>query len=211
MAFPLFSAVQTRYLDLIGDSDGTIDNFGKRNINQAVLDIVNRYSFSWNLKSATLTLSSGTADLPVDFNPRWGLADARIEYLGEGGDNIFTVVPIFDRDNFGEDDFVYWITPDVSNDKYVFNTHTLTGSVTIYYNAIPTEMSGDSDKCAVPDKEAVAYLAASKNWIGAERDEALEQKYREIADRYITGLYFRDLQQGPELTVQTLSEYNLGA
>lgn len=211
MAFPLFSTLQQRYQDLLGDSDGTIDNFGKRNINAAISDIVNRYPFSWNVASTTLTLSSGTADMPNNFNPRWGLMDARIVVSDDNNDTVFTQVPIYERDKYSSDDYVFWITPDISGDKYVFNTKTQTGTVTIYYYYVPTELSSDSDKCAVPDTEAVSYLAASKNWIGAERDEALEAKYREIADRHINALYLRDLQQSADIEIQTLSAYNLGA
>ena len=202
MAFPLFSDLKQRYLDLIGDSDGTIDDFGKRNINAAVKDVLNRYSFSWNKDTADITTASGVADMPNDFNPRWEI-DAR-----DADGNVFTQIPLYDRDSY-DDEKVYWITPDVSNDKYIFNSPVDT-TITLFYNFVPTALSSDSDKCAVPDLEAVAYLAASKNWIGAERDQELARNYQEMADRYINALYFRDLQNGPQEFEGNLASYNLG-
>jgi hypothetical protein len=204
MAFPTFEDLQGRYLDLIGDSDGTIDDFGKENINRAIEDVLNKYPFSWNVKTADLTLVAGVADMPTDYNPRWELTDAR------EGDNVFTNVPIYNKESYGSDDYIYWITSDVSGDKYIFNSKTLTGTVTIYYNFIPTELSATTDKCPVPDKEAVSYLAASKNWVGAERDEELQKNYMDMADRYITALYFRDLQQSPTVYIGSLAGDNLG-
>ena len=57
MATPIFTTLQQRYLDLIGDSDGTIDDFGKRNINSAIQDILNKYQFSWDIKTDDITLA----------------------------------------------------------------------------------------------------------------------------------------------------------
>ena len=156
-------------------------------------------------------VAAGVADMPTDWNPKWGINDARIVVSSDNNDSEFTQIPIYDRDKYGSDDYVYWLTVDVANNKTVFNSKTQTGTVTIYYNFIPADMSDDADVCVVPDTEAVAYLAASKNWIGSERDIELKQEYEKMADRYITALYFRDLQNGPSADITSLAEYNLGA
>jgi hypothetical protein len=207
--FPTFTTISQRVQDLIGQPNGTISDFNTRNINNAVNDILNRYPFSWNLKTTDLTLASGTADMPSDWNPKWGINDARIEVYGEGGDSQFTEISIHNRDSYGSDDYVYWLTVDVTNNKTIFNTHTQSGTVTIYYNFVPTDMSTGTDVCVVPDTEAVAYLAASKNWIGAERDTELKREYEQMAKQYIDALYFRDLQSGPDFDFTSLAEYNL--
>ena len=205
MSFPILSAIQQRYLDLIGQPTGTIDSFGTRNINGAINDIVNRYSFSWNLDSADLTLAAGVADLPTDYNPRWGLTDARIVVSEDNNDQVFTQIPVYDRDKYSADDYVYWITPDPANNKYIFNSKAQTGTVTVYYNVLPTDLSAASDPCIVPDLEAVSYLAASKNWIGSERDTELKREYEQMAKQYIDALYFRDLYQGAEVQITSLA------
>jgi len=208
--FPTYSDISQRVQDLIGQPQGTINAFNIRNINNAIRDIINKYPFSWNLKTADLTLASGTADLPADFNPKWGLIDARITSSGQLNDSQFTQVSIYDRDNYSADEYVYWLTVDVTSNKTVFNTITDSGTVTIYYNFIPADMSVAADVCVVPDIEAVSYLAASKNWIGSERDVELKREYETNAKQLIDALYFRDLQSGPADRLTSLAEYNLG-
>lgn len=203
--FPTFDTISQRYQDLIGQPSGTINAVGIRNINNAVNDIVNRYSFSWNLTSDDLTLSSGTSDLPSDLNPKWGISDARIVNSSQLDDYQFTQIPFYDRDNYSASDYVYWITTDATNNKQVFNTLTSSGTVKIYYNFVPSDMSTSTDVCVVPDVEAVAYLAASKNWIGSERDTELKNEYENMAKRYIDALYFRDLQIGADDNMNSLA------
>ena len=209
--FPTYADISQRVQDLIGQPSGTINAFNIRNINNAVNDILNKYPFSWNLKTADLTLAAGVADMPADWNPKWGIHDARIVVSSTDDDNEFTQINIYDRDKYGTDDYVYWLTVDVSSNKTIFNSKTQTGTVTIYYNFIPTDMSTDADVCVVPDTEAVSYLAASKNWVGSERDTELKREYEQMAKQYIDALYFRDLQSGPDETFTSLAEYNLGA
>ena len=209
--FPTYATIKQRVQDLIGQPSGTISAFNVRNINNAVNDILNRYPFSWNLKTSDLTLATGTADMPSDWNPKWGLNDARIVASGTDNDNAFTLISIYDRDKYSSDDYVYWLTVDVANNKTIFNTHTQSGTVTIYYNFVPADMSSDSDVCVVPDTEAVSYLAASKNWIGSERDVELKREYEQMAKQYVDALYFRDLQNSAEHSLTSLAEYNLGA
>ena len=204
-----YSDLKQRYQDLIGDSDGTIDAFGGRNINNAIKDILNRYKFSWDLTTASLTLTAGVSNLPTTYNPTFHLEDARIVASSTNDDNVFSEIDIADRDSYSTDDYVYWITWDATNHVYVFNSLTQTGTVVIYYYIIPATLTADADYCIIPDLEAVSYLAASKNWIGAERDAELKAVYEQAADRYIQALYLRDLQNGPLFTISSLVSYNL--
>jgi hypothetical protein len=57
---------------------------------------------------------------------------------------------------------------------------------------VPADLSGDSDVCLVPDGESVAYLAASKNWIGDERNQSLKQEYEKEAGSRIQRMYNSD-------------------
>ena len=209
MATPTFTTLQQRYLDLIGDSDGTIDDFGKRNINSAIQDILNKYQFSWDIKTDDITLAAGVATLPSDFNPLWNVVDARIVASSDNDDNIFTQIRPEDRDSYSADDYVFWVTYDTATDTYIFNSKTLTGTVTIYYNFSPADLSSGTDVCIIPDVEAVSYLAASKNWVGAERDTDLKKDYEAESDKLILAMYLRDLQNGPILSVGSIASYNL--
>lgn len=208
--FPTYADVSQRVMDLIGQPSGTINAFNIRNINNAVRDILNKYPFSWNLKTADLAVTSGTADLPADWNPKWGIIDARITGTAQLDDKQFTQISIYDRDNYSADEYVYWLTVDVANNKTIFNTISDDCTVTIYYNFIPSDMSAAADVCVVPDIEAVSYLAASKNWVGSERDVELKREYEQMAKQYIDALYFRDLQSGPDEVFTSLAAYNLG-
>ena len=209
MAAPIFSDLKQRYLDLIGQSDGTITDFGKRNINRAIRDILNRYNFSWNVKTGTGTLSSGVFTLPSDYNPAQQL-DARI-VVTDGRDHVFTRVEVWERDSYTDADYVYWILPNASNpDEWTFNTHVQTGTVTLHYYFIPSDLSADADKCVVPDIEAVSYLAASKNWIGSERNVELKREYEDEANKYISAMYFRDMQTSDGIQLRTNVAANIG-
>ena len=181
------------------DSDEVIEN----HINASVKDICNSFSFSWNLTTTDITLSSGTANLPSDYNSKWGLYDAR------EGENIFEQIDIKDRDKFGSADYKYYITYDATNKVYVFNSPGVqSGTVTIYYYFVPEVMDEDTDQCIVPDGEAVAYLAASKMWIGDERNQALKQDYEKEAGARITAMYRDDLNSGPDITQGNIIDYN---
>jgi hypothetical protein len=208
MAAPTFSTLTQRYLDLIGQPDGTITDFGKRNINRAIRDVINRYPFSWNIKTGTGTLSSGVFTLPTDYNPASPI-DARI--VVDGDDHIFTRIEVWDRDTYTDADYVYWVLPNASNpDEWTFNTHVQTGDVTLHYYFLPADLSADADKCIIPDIESVSYLAASKNWIGSERNVELKREYELEADKYINAMYFRDLQASDSMAVQSIVGINLG-
>jgi len=190
---PTFATLQQRYNDLVGeDTTSTADDVGQRHINRAITDILNTHPFSWALKTTTLTLATGTASLPTDYNPLWGLNDARIVVAGQDTDSVFTVIDREDRDNFATGDYVYYIDYNSSSDIYTFNTLTQTGSVVIYYYTISTDLTVTTQKCIVPEIEAVCYLAAAKNWIGNERNSELADIYKKEALERIEALYIKD-------------------
>jgi hypothetical protein len=202
MAAFIFSDLKQRYLDLVGQPNGTIDAFGSRNINYAIHDICNKYQFSWNKKTDTATIASGTANLPSDLNPRWQLEDVR-----DASNNIYTQVPIWDKDNYSEGDYVYWVLPSSDPDVFTINSPT-DGLVNVTYYWKPTSLSAAADKCIVPDIEAVSYLAASKRWVGAERDTQLKADYEAEANKLIDAMYLRDLQSAEPLVIHSVAFYN---
>lgn len=204
-----FNNIQTRYLYLIGDTSSAVaDTPGKSHINYAVQDICNAFPFSWNIDDEDLVLSAGTANLPTNYNPKWHLLDARIVNSGTGDDYVFTEKPISERDRYSDNQYIYWITFNSTTNRYVFNTHTQTGTVKIFYHFFPTDMSALADTCVVPDAEAVAYLAASKNWIGDERNQALSSDYEQKAGQRIQALWVADQQFGPVYEAGSILDYN---
>lgn len=205
-----FATIRQRYLDLIGDPNGTIDDFGDRNINVAIQDILNKYRFSWDKVTTDLTLVAGVSNLPTDYCPKWHLSDARIVASLDNNDNVFTEIAEWDRDKYTTDSHVYWLTYDQSTHRHVFNSLTQTGTVTIYYQSSPADLSGVGDYCIIPDLEALSYLAASKSWIGNERDTLLAETYRKEADKLITAMYVGDMQSGETLIIGSVVSYDSG-
>jgi len=203
-----FSSLQERYQYLIGESSSTADTIGKSHINWSIKDILNRHPFCFARKTTDLTLTSGTSDLPTDINIKWGVEDARVTGSSQNDDYVFTQIPIENRDYYGSSDYVYWITWDATNEVFVFNTHTQTGTVTIYYNHLPSNLSATTDYCIIPDAEAVVYLAASKNWVGDERNVELQQSYKQEAEERIKSLISSDLAFGPSYREGNIVDLN---
>ena len=186
-------------LYLIGETDVTaVTAVHKSHINAFIKDITNAFPFSWNMATDDLTLAAGVSNLPTDYNPNWHLDDVRITGSSTNDDNVFTEIDIKDRDKYGATDYKYWITWDATNEIYVFNTLTQTGTVTIYYYFEPADLSGDTDVCVVPDGEAVAYGGASKNYIGDDENVQLKQEYEKEAASRIQRMYNQDLNFGPK-------------
>lgn len=202
-----FSDIQDRYLILKSDAGGAIDDTGKSHINWAIKDILNAFPFSWNIKKTDLTLSSGTASLPSDYNPTWHIDDARIVNSSTNDDNIFREASLGETD-LSTDNYIYWITYDTSSNRYIFNSNQTSGTVQIYYHFVPSELSNDGDTCVVPDGEAVAYLAASKNWIGDERNTGLQAIYAKEAGARIQNLYTNDIKYGDIPEQGSVIDYN---
>lgn len=216
-SLPSFSLIRRRYNYLIGNSDYTTTNaINDSNINAAVQDFLNLYPYTWNVATTTGSLTTGTFSVAADFNPHWHLLDARVVNSGAGDDYIFTEVPIQDRDAYQSGDYVYWLTYDTSTKRYIFNTHTQSGTVRYYYYFFPDLMAASSDAaaqavtCIIPDGEAVAYLAAAKNWIGDERNQSLAANYMAEGLKRAALLYSHDMQFGPNFSEGTVVDDNPG-
>lgn len=209
-----YVTIKKRTAYLMGESDytttGTDKTIRENHILHSIQDIINAFPFSWNLATEDLTLSSGTSNLASDYNPKWHLADARIENSGSGDDDVFTEVSVADRDNYDTDAgaYVYWITYDAANEVYVFNSNKSSGTVTVYYYFFPADLSADDDVCVIPDAEAVAYLAAAKMWLGDERNIKLQQNFEAEAARRIQQMYSTDQSFGPTYKQGTPVDYN---
>ena len=190
-----FLSIQTRFLALVDESAITATH--KSHINYAIKDIINAFPFSWDLTTASLTLAAGTANLPSTYNPKWRIYDARITASSTSDDSIFTEIDPKDRDSYGSTDYVYWITNNAGT--FVFNTPVQTGTVTIYYYTLPTDLSGDNDVCVVPDAEAVALMAASKHFLGEDQDPNLKDMYEKESGGRVQAMYSQDLNFGPKV------------
>jgi len=186
-----FTEIQNRFLYLVDES--TISDIHKSHINASVQDIINAYPFSWNIASDTVTLASNVGNLPTDFNPKWGILDARIENTGNVTDVIFTRKPISYRDSYGSSDAKYWITYDTTTSRYIFNSPYDDSTVTVYYQFFPSDMSSGTDVCVVPDAELVALLTASKHFMGEDQDKELVELYEKRAQERLKALYTQDL------------------
>jgi hypothetical protein len=190
--------VHNRYNALIGE-DVTLadDTAGVSHINAAIRDILNRYPFSWARTTENLTLATGVDGLASTYNPKWRIEDARVTGSEQGDDLIFTEIQVADRDKYTTDDYVYWLSYYSTTPCYNFNSLTQTGTVTVYYQYLPAALSGPTNKCIVPDIEAVAYLAAAKNWISDERNIQLAPIFSQEADKRIKDMYVQDMNFGP--------------
>lgn len=193
--------IRRRTAYLRGETDygtGSTNTVINDHVNATVQDTVNLYPYSFTITTASLTLSAGTASLPTDYNPKWHLKDARITATGQADDRQFVEIDIVDRDLYADADNVYWITYDNTLKRYIFNTKALTGTVVIFYNFIPADMTADADVCVIPDAELTAYGAASKMWIGDERNTELAGGYEKEYRARAQALYQSDEAFGPQ-------------
>jgi len=207
MANATFGYIQQRYNDLIGETNSaTASDSGKRHINSVVQDILGNYPFSWDVKSGSITLSSGTATLPTDFYPGWG-----IDYAASTADDDvkYTFIPVSDIDKYDLDDTstpVFWINYDYATDTYIFNSNIQADTITVYYHFNQPDMVNTNDKCIIVDPELVAYGAAAKNWIGDERNIELKREYQATYDNGVKALYIADLSFGPIYEVPSYAD-----
>jgi hypothetical protein len=208
-ARPLFSDVRQRANYLLGDETAgtyaTLDS----SINLSVNDYLLAYPFSWDITSTTGSLSSGTFSLATNYIPKWGIDDARIVVSSTNDDHIFKPIDFRDRDQYGSDQYVYWITSTAAG-VYTFNTPIQTGTVTYYYHYFPVPMSAPSDPCLVVDVEAVALFAASKHWINDERNQALSHDYEDKAKARVDAAYAQDLNFGTGFLQESVASMNPG-
>jgi hypothetical protein len=206
MAIATRGDIETRYEYLIGNTDTTADALGVSHIQATAQDILNTFPFSWNRTTENITLAAGRAEMPADWNPIWGVEDARVVNAGNNNDDLYGGVTMTDRD--ADSNFYYWVTYDTSAQKYYFNTKTQTGTIALTYFFQHPTLSATTIKCIIPDTECVAYGAAAKNWVADERNQSLKNDYYTEYNRRVGAMYRSDLQFGPTLKARSLVSDN---
>jgi len=206
-----FLTVRKRVNHLIGETNyntkaksAVIDS----HINASIFDICDTFPFSWNMVTDDLTLAAGVADLPTDFNPKWRIYDARIVGVSTDNDVVFTEIPVENRNSF-QNEAVYWITYDTTSGLHIFNTPTQSGTVAVYYYSVPAELTANSDICIVPDYEAVAYLAASKLYLGSPQNAPIKAEFKAEAQKRIQAMWSSDNMFGPTYIERSIAGDNL--
>ncbi len=165
-------------------NDSTAVTLRDNAINDALRQIYQEGRWSWLLTSTSTALSSSSFDLPADYNPQMGLETAYIAETGTANDHIMLRASVQDLDAYSTSDYVYWISYDTSTNRYQFNSNQSSGTVTFYYYAIPSDLSGASDVCRCPDPSAATYLSVAKYWLASERDETnYDRFYGKYQDR----------------------------
>jgi len=203
MALPTFTTLRQRFQYIIGETDyTTVNAINDSNINAAIADAFNSFDWSWSHVMTTGTLVAGVFNLPTNYNPTWHITDARI-ISGTGQADLMSVeISPSDvrsaQNNTGA--MYHWITYDTTNNVYVFNSNQLTGTVTYWYHFLPTALVNPTDVCPIPELEGLAYLAASKGWVGSERNQSLEADYETRGTKKLQELYMKDIAFGPMYT-----------
>lgn len=190
-----YLSLRTRTQYLRGEEDVAGDTVINSHIQYAILDIINKYPFSWG---KTTVSQASNANLPANINPKWGIS------VNDGSTEWSQVMPEHSYLYTG-DEMVYWITY-VSNRFYLNTPSTTTLNITYALN--PTALSADADVCVVPDGEAVAYLAAAKMYIGDERNAELKADYEQESDKRISSMWQSDCMFGPQLTEASVIDLN---
>jgi len=190
-----YLSLRTRTQYLRGEEDVAGDTVINSHIQYAILDILNKYPFSW---AKTTVSQASNANLPTNINPKWGISvnDGDIEWTQINPEHSF---------QYSGSEMVYWIT--YVSDRFYLNTPTTT-TLNITYSLNPTSLSADIDVCIVPDGEAVAYLAAAKMYIGDERNAELKGDYEQESDKRVQSLIQSDAMFGPILTEGSVLDYN---
>lgn len=197
-----FAYLQERYQILKGDDSVlTADTTGKSHINAAIGDITSAFPFSWTHTTTTGILVAGSFTLPADYNPGFAIDYAAI---------VKTELLPKDPKRMNEDggDYGYNVSYNATTHAYTFNCQTLTGTVTYGYYINVADLSANSDPCVIPDPEAVAYLAASKNWIGSERNQALKADYDQEAKARVKSMIQQDQAFGAIYLQGSVLDYN---
>lgn len=187
--------LRTAYLrgetDYSTSSNNTIIN---SDVNASVTEACNAFNYTWTQSLVPLSFdATGTLTLPSDYNPRWHIPDMR---LADGSGQTFQEIPLADRDLWSSNQYKYWILYDNVAKVYKAFSKTVSAAVSVVYHFYPTDMTTDSDVCVIPDTEAVAYLAASKNWLSDERNQALKADFEGEAQTRLKALYATDLAFG---------------
>jgi hypothetical protein len=190
-----YLALRTRTQYLRGEEDVAGDTVINSHIQYAILDILNKYPFSW---AKTTTSQASNANLPANINPKWGISV-------NDGTNEWTQVSPEQSYLYSNGEMVFWIT--YVSDRFYLNTPS-TETLNVTYSINPTALALDADVCIIPDGEAVAYLAAAKMYIGDERNADLKAVYEKDADIRIQSLISSDSMFGPILTEGSALDYN---
>jgi len=165
-----YAILKRKVANRLGKTDNATANTIRDNCIKDAYTQICQDRWSWTLKSDTLTVSSGVANMPSDFNPSAGIVYACYEVTGDANDKPYIRVDVRELDNYTDSERVYFLT--YSSGYWVFNSNQDSDTVKVYYHYIPTELSDDADVCIVPDDMAVVYLAAAMWWLAKERDEA---------------------------------------
>lgn len=186
--------LRTRTQYLRGEDNVAGDTTLNSHIQYAILDILNKFPFSWDKKVVS---QATNANLPTDFNSKWGVS------VNDGDQTWSQINPEDSYAYTGQ--MVFWIT--YESDRYKINTEN-TETLNITYSTIPTALSGDSDVCIIPDGEAVAYLAAAKMYVGDERNVELKSDYEKEANDRIQSMWTADNMFGPQLQEGSILDIN---
>lgn len=204
-SLPTLSYARQRFQYLRGETDyTTTDATIDSHLDAAQKDILNAYPFSFSIATTTGTLSSGSFNLAADYNPRWGLHDARIVNSSTGDDSVFKQIPITDRDSYSTDSYVWWPVYSTASNVYQFKTLTQSGTVTYYYHFLPNTLTAASDSAAqavylvVPDAELVALMAVAKMWLGDERNQQYMRDFLTQAELRLKALWSQDVAFGAQ-------------
>lgn len=188
--------LRTRTQYLRGEEDTAGETVINDHIQAAIEDIVNKYPFSWAQASETISDGDALSTLTYTINQKWGM-----RVLDDDGNEYTRILPEDQYKYTGTDYKVFWISAST------FQT-TSTDALNIHYYYIPAAMTGDSDVCIIPDGEAVAYLAASKMFIGDERNDKLQSIYEKEANDRIVSMWQADNSFGPIIMEGSVLDYN---
>jgi hypothetical protein len=166
----------------LGKTDNATANTLRDNaIIDAYRQVCQDYKFSWLLKKNTaFAITSGSGNMPSDYNPSFGVLYLAQVVTGTANDNVYRRLSIDQWDLYTTADFLYDIVYDATNSVYVCQTNqTASSTLTLWYYFTPTDLANGTDLCLVPDADVVRDLAVSLWWLAAERDET-------NADRFYT-------------------------
>lgn len=125
-------------------TSSTILTFWTRLLNRGIEYCADRLRLE---KSETVTISSGTGALPIDF-----LIANRVYNSSD-----IELAPVDKDDTACHVGMTYWITGN-QTDGFYLNTPA-DADYTVYYSFKPSPLVNDSDVCIIPDPEAVVAYA----------------------------------------------------
>lgn len=179
MATATYAQLKDWFARGVGDSDGSsIDTAGEALINDAHKELSSNFPFDCNKTiAATITLSSGSATLPADFDFAHK-NEVEVYSYASTTKTKYTAVAPSEVSRFSSADYVYYI--DEKNSA--LKSNQATGSLKLDYFAIPAVMTSDSDTTNFPVPKAVSVKAASDYYFDFEEDEEKAKRKFEQAD-----------------------------